>query len=279
MTANIIWIASYPKSGNTWTRAFLLYLFMNARERRPLSEMSDMSPIDASRVWFDEAVGEERESYSEEETAAWRVAAQRQILKRFDATSFVKTHSAFTPWHGHPMFDMSSTAGAIYIVRNPLDVVASFTRHSNKRISGIVEVMCEHDHTLPGAKNQVPQLIGSWSQNVLSWTGRPNPALHIMRYEDMVEDPNKAFGNLAAFLKIDVHPERLERAVGLASFDSLKAAEQENEFIERPEHLETFFRKGRVGGWREELTPNQARRIVDVHRDQMARFGYVPEGM
>lgn len=279
MAASIIWIASYPKSGNTWLRAFLMYLFWNARTRRALNDISQMSTIDASKVWFDEAVGEDRLSWSEEATAAYRSASQRQILKRFDSTCFVKTHSAFMPWHGHPMFDMSLTAGAIYLVRNPLDVVASYAAHSGKTITRTVTAMNTMDFTWPGNAEQVPQLVGSWSQNVASWTSRPNPALHVMRYEDMVERTEDAFGALIRFLHLSPQVDRFKRAIEFTAFDTMQKVEAEDGFLDRTSHQDTFFRSGKTGGWRVELTPDEAQSVVDAHREQMMRFGYVPEGM
>ena len=185
--ANIVWVASYTKSGNTWTRAFLLFLFSNVRKPISLDEMTNMSTLDASTHWFNEASGQERESYSAEEVAPLREAAQRELAKCYPVTGFVKTHSAFMPWYGHPMFDLSLTAGAIYIVRNPLDIVGSYAAHSGSQIQNTVDVIVQENFTTTGSEKQVPQLLGSWSQNVQSWTVRPNPALHIMRYEDMIE--------------------------------------------------------------------------------------------
>ena len=274
----IVWIASYPKSGNTWTRAFLLHLFMNPREQVPLDEMAMMSPVDAGLHWFNDATGEERTSYTPEETAALRAAAQQVIAKCFPATGFVKTHCAFVPWFGHPMFDLTLTAGAIYVVRNPLDIVASYASHVGRTLDDLVRVITTADHTTPGSEKQTPQLLGSWSQNVLSWTHRPHPGLHVMRYEDMVAAPAETFGKLARFLRVDPPAERFQRALDFSSFDKMKQIEAGEGFAEKTEHQSTFFRRGRVGGWRDELSPDQVARIVDVHREQMARFGYLPDG-
>jgi hypothetical protein len=278
MAANIVWLASYPKSGNTWLRAFLLHLFTNAQERRPLDELAAMSTFDSAVMHFNAAAGEVRPAWTEEETAAWRGRAQRELAKRFAATSFVKTHSAFVTWRGHPMFDMSVTAGAIYIVRNPLDVVASVAAAVGDPLDEIVTMMNTAGFVWPASRPQVPQLIGSWSENVTSWTAQPNPALHVMRYEDMVERPHDTFAALAAFLKLDPPAERLERALRLSSFDSLREGEEAAGFQERGVSQQRFFRSGRVGGWRDELTRDQAQAIVDGHRAQMSRFDYVPEG-
>ncbi len=274
----IIWIASYPKSGNTWTRAFLLHLFMNPKQPFSPDEIGAMSPLDTMRLWFEQASGETWDVWEEAKVARLRSAAQREIAKHAPDSIFVKTHCALMSWHGHPAIDAAQTAGAIYIVRNPLDVVASYASHSGQGLDRIVEVMNEDGHVLPGLKLQVPHLIGSWSQHVLSWTARPNPALHVMRYEDMVERPAETFGGLVRFLGLKPPSERMERALKFSSFETLRAMEQRDGFAERTEKQERFFRSGKVGGWRRELNDDQARSIVGTHRQQMARFDYVPQG-
>ncbi len=238
-----------------------------------------MSTIDASIDWFNEAIGEERETWIEEDAAVWRLAAQRQIVKRFGATCFVKTHSAMTTWLGHPMFDMGITAGAIYVVRNPLDIVASLAAHNSQPIESTIAKMNEEDCTLPAKYQQVPQLIGGWSQNVASWSSVANPALHVMRYEDMSAQPEDTFRRLVHFLQIDPPNDRFERAIEFTTFDSMKKAEAETGFRDKTRRQDSFFRRGQAGGWKVELTNHQAQLIVDSHRQQMERFDYVPEGM
>jgi hypothetical protein len=133
MGAKAIWVASYPKSGNTWLRAFLLFLFSDARQPLPLDELAGMSTFASAVGHFNEAAG----------------AAQRVMLQHAGGTSFVKTHNAFTPWHGHPMFDPASTAGAIYVVRNPLDVVAATRCHGSVMCRKACRIMHVDPHTGP----------------------------------------------------------------------------------------------------------------------------------
>ena len=114
--------------------------------------------------------------------------------------------------------------------------------------------------------------------HVRSWTHRAHPGLHVIRYEDLLDDPSKAFGGVARFLGLSPPPERLAKAIEFSSFGVLRAQEESVGFRERAEKQERFFREGKAGQWREVLTEAQVRRIVSRHRDQMARFGYVPEG-
>lgn len=99
-----------------------------------------------------------------------------------------------------------------------------------------------------------------------------------MRYEDLYEHPEDFFGKMSGFLGLNPDEARLARAVKNASFEVLSAQEKERGFKEKPEHARAFFRGGRPGQWREELSEDQVRQIVSDHRTQMERFGYVPEG-
>ena len=277
-TGKIVWLASYPKSGNTWTRSFLLHLFMNPKQPFSPDTIGEMSPIDTSRYWFEQLVDEPVDTWQEEDVARLRPEAQREIVKHAPDSIFVKTHCALLNWHGFPVIDLELTAGAIYIVRNPLDIIASFAAHSGLTLDQIVGVMNKPDHVLPGVKTQVPHLIGSWSQHVLSWTARPNAALHVMRYEDMVARPEETFGGLAKFLGLNPPADRLDRALEFSSFDTLQTFEETEGFSERTDRQERFFRAGKSGGWRDELNDDQVACIIDVHREQMVRFNYVPQG-
>ena len=110
----------------------------------------------------------------------------------------------------------------------------------------------------------------------MSWTARPNPGLHVVRYEDMLERPQNAFGNIVKFLRLDATRQRIDKAIRHASFKVLRNQEERDGFHERSEHAERFFRSGKAGAWRDALTPRQVAAVVERHSKQMARFGYLP---
>jgi hypothetical protein len=123
----------------------------------------------------------------------------------------------------------------------------------------------------------VHEVYGSWSEHVWSWTRNPHPAIHVMRYEDMLDDPEKAFGGLAAHLRLAATPAQIALAVERASFKQLRAQEEKAGFRERPREDTRFFREGRTDQWKEALTAAQIERIVRDHGEQMARFGYASD--
>jgi len=99
---------------------------------------------------------------------------------------------------------------------------------------------------------------------------------HVMRYEDMLAEPQKTFGALARHLLFKPTETELDDAIDRSSFERLREQEEKAGFRERPEKAERFFRDGRAGQWKEVLTSQQIQRIVDAHGEQMKRFGGAP---
>ena len=124
---------------------------------------------------------------------------------------------------GRQPFDMDATAGAIYIVRNPLDIAASYARHTGVPIDEIITVMSTPNHMLPRNDRLAEFVQGGWSQHVMSWTRTPNPAVHIMRYEDLAADCLRDLWQCPVVsLKLDLEPDRIARAVEHASIDTMR---------------------------------------------------------
>ena len=124
----------------------------------------------------------------------------------------------------------------------------------------------------------MPQVISSWSVNVQSWTREPRPEVLVLRYEDMLDNPIKVFRKLVSFLRQPKDPQRLKKAIRFSSFDQLKQQEKRSGFIEKHENANLFFRQGRKNQWRDKLTHEQVRKVIDNHGEQMARFKYLPPG-
>jgi hypothetical protein len=145
-----------------------------------------------------------------------------------------------------------------------------------KTIDEAIETMGKADTETPINDKRVHEIWGSWSQNVESWTRKPHPAIYVMRYEDMLAAPDKTFGGLARHLLLDASPAQLAVAIERSSFAKLRSQEEKDGFKEKSAKAERFFREGRAGQWKELLTPQQIERIVNDHRKQMSRFGYLP---
>jgi len=275
----IIWLASYPKSGNTWTRAFL-HNFIKQEEAPSdgtydINKMNVLSTSDNGPMWYTEVLGKDALKATHDEIAQARPLVHKYIHDKSTGFIFLKTHNALVVHQGIPLHTPQYTAGGIYIVRNPLDVVISYSHHLNRDYDETMEIMETVGFTSQTNEKAVFQIQGSWSEHVYSWTKRPNPSLHVMRYEDMLDHPEEVFSELALFLQLPVEKDRLDTAIAKASFKNLQEMEKEKGFRERPEHAEKFFREGKAGQWRQELTLNQIKRVVRAHGEQMDRFGYL----
>ena len=274
----IIWIASYPKSGNTWTRAFLHNLFRNPKTPFDINKMDELSANEAAVGNF--SVVDERpwQSWTPADVSAARPIVHAAIARARPHTVFCKTHLAVMQVRDHPTINMDVTAGAVYLVRNPLDIAPSLRDHQGLAMPQIIQMMNTVNFETPTTESMVGETWGNWSQNVESWTANPNPALHVMRYEDMLADPLACFVDLVRFLRIDTTKQRIRKATEHSSFKVLRRLEERDGFWERTAAQQNFFRQGKAGSWRDELTDRQVQAIVDAHRPQMERFGYVPEG-
>lgn len=273
----LIWLASYPKSGNTWMRSFLHNLFRNASQPVNINEIDDFCLGTSVGSWYKRYVAKPVDELTADEIAQYRMQVQRDFMTVFPDSVFVKTHNYLGEAHGVPLHNMEATAGAIYIVRNPLDVVLSMMPHFGLTLDEAIDLLANEGGGSIQTSTHVPEHYGSWSTNVRTWTRSPSPGLLVMRYEDMLDKPKKSFKTVTSFLGLKPSPERLERAIRFSSFKVLKAQEEKAGFKERPDVSKAFFREGKRDQWREKLTPEQVRRIISVHHEQMDRFGYIPE--
>lgn len=271
----IVWLASYPKSGNTWVRYFLHALL--PAHSPGLNRMNSLTVGDAAAEWYAPFLKRPPSACTYEEMARARPQAIRAIAAQARDLVFVKTHNALVAHAGVPMIDASVTAGVIYIVRNPLDVVISLASFLSKSLDEAIEEITRRGATMPASDRFAYQYFGSWAEHAESWTRKPMRQLHVMRYEDMLEKPTETFGALARFLLMKPSEGELAAAIAASSFDKLRAEEEQHGFIEKPDTADRFFREGRAGQWRDALSVEQVDRIVAALGPQMARFGYLPQ--
>jgi Sulfotransferase domain len=279
--SGIVWIASFPKSGNTWVRAFLhnlVRLRTGESGEQDINEMARFSTWDLDKKRYASFLGFEPDNaIHRREIAATRHAVHKQIADSIRGLVFIKTHNSLVMDRGYSTVNFDVTAGAVYVVRNPLDVAISYAHHSGSSIDDSIQRMAVMDVETAGKVDAVYEVLGSWSQHVWCWTRNPHQALHVMRYEDMLADPEKAFSALARHLLLNPTRRHLAKAIERSSFARLQQQEREKGFRERPPQADKiFFREGRAGQWKDLLTPAQVDRIARDHGEQMQRFGYLP---
>ncbi|MCW8877664.1 MAG: sulfotransferase domain-containing protein [Kangiellaceae bacterium] len=275
---NIVWIASYPKSGNTWVRAFIENYIANQNTPIDINHLYNRSISESTASLYQECLDGDRtlDQLSTEEVCELRPTVHGLIASRAQGTTFVKTHNFLGEYKGKPLHTASVTSGAIYVVRNPLDVVVSMSSYFGISIDQAIDFMAEEMTGTPMEEAHVPQIISSWSKNVSSWTN-PDPSILVLRYEDLLANPKKWFRKVESFLKLKKDPKRLKAAIENSRFDKLKAQERASGFIEKHENAKQFFNKGRANQWRQLLEKGQIERIISMNGELMARFKYLPK--
>ena len=274
----LIWLASYPKSGNTWMRVFLHNLLRNPPAPIQVGEIESFTLGDAQASWYSKFTDKNAGDLTSDDLAALRPKVHQAMMSAHPDSVFVKTHSFLGDNCGVPLITMECTAGAIYILRNPLDTVLSFADHFGVSIGEAIDAMAREEAVTTASHTNVMEFVNSWSNHVKSWTQASHSGLLAVRYEDMLDDPVKTFTKVAGFLGLRPPRARILKAIRFSSFKELRKQEDATGFKERSEHSAKFFRSGKKNQWRQKLSEDQVRRIVDCHREQMAKFGYLPKG-
>jgi len=269
-----VWLASYPKSGNTWLRLALHSLIAGGREvdfRAP----DTFAPIAASRADLEDVLDAPAGELTDEEAEALRPRLYEAQARTATAPLFRKVHDAWsTTATGEPLFPPALTLRTVYLVRDPRDVALSLAHHGGRDLDRTIARMADPAATFGSSgRRQLRQIVSTWSSHVESWL-RHGPELLLLRYEDMLADPEGALGRVALHLGLGASPAGIRRAVEATRFDRLRAAEDEHGFRESPAPGVRFFRRGVAGGWRDGLTPAQAARIEADHGPVMASLGY-----
>ncbi len=280
MSGGIVWLASYPKSGSTWMRVLLQNLEADGAERPADINRLSFGMVASSRAWLDEMLGLATADLTEDEIEALRPDAYDWAWPAGDPPFYLKIHDAYRVLgSGVPLIGRRAPRRALYMVRNPLDLVLSYANHLGRSIDDTIAVMADPDHCLAASdvalRRQVRQRLGTWSKHITSWLDAPDLALHLVRYEQVLGEPVETFGEAVRFLGWTSDHAALQRAVDLSGFARLQQQEATTGFDERPPGMAVFFRSGRSGEWREQLSPVQVEQVILAHGAVMQRLGYL----
>lgn len=272
---SIVWLASYPKSGNTWTRIFLANYLLNRQTPMPINEVHRLGMGDAIAKAYRMVARGPLDTTDPAATLALRAAVLRGIVANNADVNLVKTHNIRSIALGTELIPPPLTRSAVYILRNPLDLVLSYHRHYGGTLAETAERIGRGDNVVVGDANNVPQFLGSWSEHVRSWTAKAGFPVLVLRYEDLQTDPEAQFTRLVEHLGMPLEPARLARAIEFSSFDELSRQESSTPFIEKSPTAERFFHAGRSGQWDGALAPELVERIRRDHRKTMKAHGYL----
>jgi len=278
--SHIVWLASYPKSGNTWLRALLCNFLADAGKPLRLADLWRYAADESKPNWYlPYSGGRAPGELSPLETAALRTRVHRDIAAASRSELvLVKTHNFFGSLEACKLQELELTAGAVYIVRNPLDVVPSMADHFGVSLDEAIDFLANDMTGTPGDEANVASVLCSWSTHVRSWCQSGLARLQVIRYEDLLENGPAALAKVTRFLGMGHDAARLKRAIRCSSVEELRRQEATEGFAERSPNSQRFFSRGLKNRQREQLSPEQVARIVDCHGPLMAQLGYLPPG-
>lgn len=278
----IVWLASYPKSGNTWVRAFLTALFNNGEV--DINRLNAKA-IFASRELFHRYTDLDSTDLTDEE-------AKEMLPEVFncfaatenDETIFIKVHDALAFNQANkPIIPTESTLCAIYLIRNPLDIAGSLASHNNISIDMAVKSLLDDNYCFAPQQGNFNvnlhfrQFLSTWSNHVESWTKSPEFPVKVFRYEDLVLNPFNTFKNILEFIGLNQYSDKeIINAIEASEFKNLIQQELTKGFSEKPlVNASKFFRKGEINTYKTELSPSQIKLIISQLHKIMTKFGYI----
>lgn len=266
------WVASYPKSGNTWVRLFILaHIFgkrfdPNYRDSNHVNEQQpDLYREIANTGWLEP-----------NQTLLLRGAVLvRLMLNSTSGSPFVKTHVANVQVDGTQLIPPTITDRAIYIIRDPRAVAVSCADHYGKTVDQVLDDMSNQRFaTNRDGYEELPFFLSDWSTHVRSWAEQDHAYdTLVARYEDLFNP--KSWQVLAEFIGLEPDQERTKLAFDLTQFERLQKHEQDHGSISVGSKQSRFFRSGRPDQWQEVLTAAQVDRIIQDHGKVMAKHGYL----
>tara|TARA_A100001388_G_scaffold268684_1_gene244094 strand:- start:10142 stop:10981 length:840 start_codon:yes stop_codon:yes gene_type:complete len=278
----IIWLASYPKSGNTWVRSFLSAYYYSDDGKFNFKLLNNIKQF-PSRDFFNKKI-----LSVEDASDNWLIAQSR--IKSKGEVCFLKTHNVFGAYKGKNFTTSEFTLGAIYIVRDPRNVITSLMNHyslnENEALSMINSVYRNlRDENNPEDYSNY-SFISSWANNFRSWKLSKSIETLIIKYEDLENNRFRTFKKIINFTnklmklnnKIDF--EKLKISIESTNFDILKKKEElegfeEAIFSKKVGRTKTFFNLGSENNYKKLIKPQTSKTLKKLFKKEMKELGYI----
>ena len=278
----IIWIASYPKSGNTWVRAMIAALLYSEDGVFKFNQLSKI-PRYPDKRYFENFT----EKYDDlHEIKKYWLASQERI-NHGDETNFFKTHHMNCRIENYNFTNNENTLATIYIVRDPRNVVSSVSNYFSLPINEsknylLTPRMLGRSFWNP-SEREARSLLGTWKDNYRSWTANRRNLL-ILKYEDLVNNTTKELNNIIFFLKkfIDINTNdfKNKNIIKSTSFENLEKLESEGKFNEAAfnktkNQAVKFFNLGPKNTWENILEKSIQKELEQNFKSEMEELNYL----
>lgn len=277
----IIWIASYPKSGNTWLRSFLASYYFSDEGLFDVKHLEKIQDYPNKQFFKNEVKkGEIHKHWDESQK---NLCSQKQIR-------FLKTHNSLITAFGNNFTQPKYTLGVIYIIRDPRNVITSLKNHNDfKTYEEALQMMLnenavlsDYSHLNNHAKTNI---INSWKINYQSWLSNNLFRRLTIRYEDLIADPYQTFRDVVIFINTicrfndNFKLSKFNNAVKSTSFDALQNLEATGKFSENVYSVNDkkkikFFYQGPNNDWRKNLDKNLINKMNEIYKEDLKKFNY-----
>jgi hypothetical protein len=271
----IIWLASYPKSGNTMLRSMITAYLFDKKGKFNFDLLPNIKQFPNTPVL--ENLGVNIDDHNE--IIKNSIRAQESFNKK-ESVGFVKTHNMLYNFNKkYPFTNLDNTLGVIYIVRDPRNVVLSYARHLKVSIEETVKFITK------GKANDM-FFMGNWSENYLSWKGFKQYNKYLLiKYEDLISNREETFSKILKFIfslrkiNLSIDHNKLNNVLSTTSFEYLKKLEKEKGFRESMKDKDgnniPFFDKGKSRDWANSLDKDMTAEIEKTFNKEMIELGYL----
>lgn len=282
----IIWLASYPKSGNTWVRAFISAYYYSEDGDFNFSLLSKIKQF-PDQEFFDQefnSISEASEKWME---------AQRKI-KSDKKIKFLKTHSCIGNYRDKPFTTSETTLGAIYIVRDPRSIITSIKNHFSMNDEEALNMVADEKRGLISDTSVYSSyaFISSWSNHYLSWAQNNQFRRLIVKYEDLLFNKYEAFRDIIVFTNTllnraeGVDKSKLLKAIKTTNFNVLRKNEIKDGLDKsitsfkkwrniHGENKNLFFNLGPNNNWRKNIDKKISNKLENLFKKEMTNLGYI----
>tara|TARA_B100000902_G_scaffold164534_1_gene159553 strand:+ start:976 stop:1815 length:840 start_codon:yes stop_codon:yes gene_type:complete len=278
----IVWLASYPKSGNTLLRSILSsYFFSNDGDFKfeNLYQI-DQFPLLKHFTSINVNVNEDKAIFKNS------INAQSFINKEKGKVKFFKTHSSFSKINNYNFTDLQNTLGVIYIVRDPRNLVNSLAHHYNFSIDEAIDTMIDKEKFMSRTDKNAEVFAGSWNFNYNSWKNlEQHKKYFLVKYEDLITNKKTIILKVFKFLnslgmKFDIDMIKLNRVIKTTEFEAMKIKEKKETFTEamideKTGNRKIFFNLGPKNDWRVNLDKKNRKKVEKAFSKEMEELGYL----
>ena len=291
----ILWLASYPKSGNTWVRTIIGQIisknldgnkvFETARYIRLYPSKNDFLELDED-FKYKKFPKDKKKIIFDKTVINWEISQNKINLN--NKINIFKTHNMLCKLEvgkkSYSFTNLENSLGAIHIVRDPRNIITSLKNHfSFDNENKILEFITNENQTLGIEENEIPQLLSSWKNHYNSWKRFPKNYI-LIKYEDLVLNPQKEIKRLIEFLKqffeIILSDNQIDEIIENSSFKNLDNLEKkglfkENAINNKTGELKKFFNLGEKNNWKNLLSQDISKNIELNFNNEMKQLGYL----